>query len=61
MNKEKLKSLQKYLDNLNNRLTAPLPEKHKAHPAPYLRFLRVEIDTLVKQIDAAKMDIGGKR
>lgn len=56
MTKEKVKSLQKYLEITQNKLNSAIPEKHKDHPATYKRFLQNEIQTVQKQLDAAKMD-----
>jgi hypothetical protein len=56
MTKEKLISLQKYLTDLSNRLTAPVPEKHKDSEATYRYFLRNEIRMVNAKLEAAKLE-----
>ena len=43
MEKEKVVSLTKYLGTLTDRLSAPIPEKHKDRPKEYLEYLTREI------------------
>lgn len=43
MNKEKVKSLTKYLEDLKNRLNSDIPEKHKNRPEQFKAFLQREI------------------
>lgn len=56
MTKEKLISLEKYLDDLKSKLTSPVPEKHEASPATYKHFLNNEIRLTKSKIESAKLE-----
>ncbi len=58
MTKDKKISLQKYVLDLTNKLSAPTPAKHKDHPETYKNFLRREISIVSKQLEEERM--GGK-
>jgi hypothetical protein len=60
MTKEKEKSLTKYLQDLNHKLTSPVPEKHKGHPQTYHNFLRLEIKSTKSKLDAWVLEKSGK-
>ncbi len=60
MRKEKLVSLTKYLDKLNNSLSSPTPAKHVGHPETYKQYLLREIAVIKAQLDAARLEGTGK-
>lgn len=60
MNKEKLISLNKYLQELANRLASPVTKKHDRHPETYKQFLKNEISSVQKKLDDAKLESGDK-
>ena len=51
MSKEKLNSLNKYSQDLKNKLTSITPEKHKDHPDTYKNFLERELSQTSKKIE----------
>ena len=51
---EKLTSLTKYVNNLQNRLTSPPNEKHKNHPESLKDYLRLEIKKANRTIEKLK-------
>ncbi len=53
--KELLIKLNKYADNIRNRLSAGLPEKHKGHPETYKRFLQNELSAVTAKIEEMKL------
>lgn len=55
MSKEKLAKLIRYSEDLKNRLSSPVPEKHVRHPETYKRFLEREIATTSAKIDDLKL------
>ena len=59
MTKEKTQSLQRYVQALKDRLTAPVPAKHKSHPESYHNFLRNEIEFTTNTLEAAKAEAMG--
>lgn len=57
MTKEKLESLNKYLNGLKDRLnTIQIPKKHKDRPESYHTFLKHEIETVSASLEAAKLE-----
>jgi hypothetical protein len=54
MKLEKEKALKKYLENLKNRLSAKVPEKHESHPESYKQFLEREIKIVESALEKAK-------
>jgi len=60
MTKDKLISLIKYRDGLEDKLKGAVPPKHKNHPRTYHEFLKQEIKMVSIQIDAAKLEGVGK-
>lgn len=60
MTKEKIVSLTKYLQSLNNRLTSSIPDKHKNHPETFMAFLKNEVEAVSKQLADAKLEGTGK-
>lgn len=56
MTKEKLISLNKYAQDLKNKLTSPTPVKHKNRPESYKKFLTRELEMVNSKIDAAKLE-----
>ena len=55
MSKEKVLRLTKYLTEMKDKLSNPIPSKHKDHPDNYKRFLNSEISTTSAKIDALKL------
>lgn len=53
-NKEKLVRLQRYLDQLTNRLSSPVPDKHKDHPVEFKHFLTNEVRLVKLKIEGMK-------
>jgi len=60
MTKEKMKSLKRYLEKLQDRKSAPTPDKHKDHPNTFIAFLDHEIKMVKSTIEAAELELGGK-
>lgn len=56
MTKAKLESLTKYLVDLKNKLTSPIPAKHADSPQTYKAFLRNEIRMVEAKLDEAKLE-----
>ena len=54
---EKVQSLMKYREDLQNRLSMPPPEKRKNHPEAYKEFLNLEIKKVTTKIDKMKMSM----
>ncbi len=54
MSKEKLKGLQKYSEDLKNKLGFPTPAKHQNSPETYRQFLNRELDSVSKKIEYLK-------
>lgn len=61
MTKEKLLKMIKYSDLISNRLSSPIPIKHKNRTKQYLSFLQKELNDVKKQIDTMTLEIGGKK
>jgi hypothetical protein len=56
MTKEKMQTLSKYVEDCQNKLAAPIPEKQKKRETQYREYLRREISQTKAQLDAAKME-----
>lgn len=56
MSKEKLAKLNKFAAVLKDRLSSPVPEKHKGHPESFRLMLNRELETVNKQIAEAKLE-----
>ena len=56
MTKEKMISLQSYLDQMTNKLTSVLPKKHLHREPQYRAFLRNEIRMVKSKIEAARLE-----
>lgn len=56
MTRDKLLSLTKYLDKLNNMITSPTPDKHIGHPETYRLYLVREIAVVKAKLDEAKLE-----
>jgi hypothetical protein len=56
MTKAKLESLTKYLVDLKNKLTSPIPAKHVNSPETYKAFLKHEIEMVEAKLEAAKLE-----
>lgn len=54
MTKEKLKSLNKYLNDIQSKLQASTPEKHSSSPNEYKAFLEREFRLTKAKVDSAK-------
>lgn len=54
MTKEKVVSLEKYLQDLNNRLTSDIPAKQQNRVASYHAYLRNEIRMVTNTLTKAK-------
>ena len=55
MTKEKQASLSKYVQELKNRMSSPIPAKHAGHPATFKAFLEKEIAMTQAKLDEAKL------
>lgn len=55
MTKEKLLSLVKYAEGIKNKLSSPLPEKHKGYPTQYKQFLNRELASVNSKIESMKL------
>jgi len=55
MSKEKLQSLTKYADNVKNKLSSSVPEKHKNRSAEYRQYLERELAASTKKIEALRL------
>lgn len=55
MSKQKILNLTKYVSDMKNRLTAPLPEKHKDHEKEYKQFLNNEVQMANGKLEALKL------
>lgn len=51
---DKIKNLEKHLQNLKNRQTMAIPEKHKNHIDTFKKFLHNEIETVTSKIQELK-------
>lgn len=60
LTKEKVVSLTKYQSQLKDRLSAPIPEKHKDSPKTYKQFLERELKTVTAQLEAHRLEASGK-
>lgn len=60
MTKDKLNKLIKYQSELKDKLTNPIPEKHKDNPASYKAFLNNELRLVTSKIEQGKLLLGGK-
>jgi hypothetical protein len=56
MTKEKLVSLNRYLDDLTNKLNSLVPAKHAKHPDTYKQFLSREIEAVKAKLERAKLE-----
>ena len=56
MTKEKLISLNKYVSDLQNRLSSPVPAKHKDHPETYKDFLKHEIKMVTDKLEQVRLE-----
>lgn len=56
MTKEKLASLNKYAQELKNKLTSPVPSKHKNREQSYKNFLTHELAMVNSKLEAAKLE-----
>jgi hypothetical protein len=56
MTKDKIISLLKYKDGLEDKLKGEVPSKHQAHPKSYHEFLKQEIKMVSLKIEAAKLE-----
>ena len=56
MTKEKLISLNKYAQELKNKLTSAVPAKHKNRPQSYKNFLTHELKMVNSKIEEAKLE-----
>ena len=52
----KVQSLEKYLQEMNNKLSSPIPERHKHNPRTYVDFLSHEIKMTKAKIDNLKVE-----
>lgn len=50
MSQDKIKKLNIYVSRLKDKLTSPIPEKHRNHPIDYINFLNKEIETHTAKI-----------
>ncbi len=55
MANDKLTRLTRYVDDLKNKLTSPVPQKRAKSPETYKTFLRREIETHSRKIDELKL------
>ena len=55
MSKEKLISLTKYANDLKNKLSDAVPEKHRAHAKEYKHFLEKELKAANAKVEILKM------
>ena len=55
MSKEKLFSLIRYANDLKNKLTDAIPEKHKNRPQQYKQFLEKELKATNVQVEALRL------
>lgn len=61
MTKDKLIKLTKYQSEIKDKLSSTsVPEKHKGHPESYKGFLKNELRLVTNQIEAGKLELGGK-
>lgn len=56
LSKEKVASLVKYQAQIQEKLAAPIPAKHKANPGTYKQHLLRELEDVTKKIEDAKME-----
>lgn len=56
MNDKKLKSLIEHLNKLKIKASEEVPAKHRSHPETYKAFLRKEITSTEKAIDAGRLN-----
>ena len=56
MSKEKLMSLTKYSNDLKNRLSGTVPEKHKNRVRQYHEYINHELKIVNTKIDFLKMN-----
>lgn len=56
MTQEKVESLNKYLNNLNDRLNSPVPDKHKNNPDTFKAFLKNEIRLVTNTLEEHKLN-----
>ncbi len=59
--KEKLESLNKYVNELKARVASPTPEKHKNHPESYVKYLNLEITKASKTVEKLKLSTSGEK
>lgn len=55
MSKENVLRLNKYAQELKNRLDSPTPKKHTNHPESYRVFLKKELDTTNRKLADLKL------
>jgi hypothetical protein len=55
MNNNALKRLEIYAKQLTDRLSSPVPEKHKKRPEAFKEYLIWELDATKRKIDAIKL------
>lgn len=55
MTKDKADKLVKYAQELSNKLTSNVSEKHKNHPVEYKQFLTRELQTVNNQLADYKL------
>lgn len=60
MNKDKIVSLSKYLEDIKSKLASEVPSKHKNRVSQYKAFLTKEVDLTTKKIDNLKLQTNGK-
>lgn len=54
MSDDKLKRLLKYKEDVEQKLSSPIPPKHVQHPDTYKQFLRNELATTESSINKLK-------
>lgn len=61
MSKEALIKLNKYADDLRNKMSAPLSAKQKKRPTEFKQFLERELKAVTTKIDALKLTEPSKK
>jgi hypothetical protein len=61
MSKEKLQKAVKYAEDLKNKLSSPVSEKHSHSPATYKQFLERELKSVTNKIDSLKLTATDKK
>jgi len=53
-NQERINRLQTYADNLKNRLSGPVPEKHKSSPEGFKQMVEIDLKKTLAKIQELK-------